>query len=145
MGTISITKTLPGDPAALFGTITRPQTWKHWFTIHREFVGEAPEQLGPGAQVCAKVTMLGMNGDIEWTVLDVEPARLVRLSGRAMAGLTCAFTYDIRPSGSGADITVEGEFTGPLITGVLARTLEKHGRQQLDQSLDQLAAFTASN
>ncbi|MGW5569939.1 type II toxin-antitoxin system Rv0910 family toxin [Nocardia thailandica] len=143
MGSISVTKTLPGSPATLFDVITRPATWEHWFTIHKEFVGAVPEQLVTGEQLEAKVSMLGMSGEISWTVEEFEPAHRVRLTGRALAGVTCEFTYGLRQAGEDAEITVDGDFGGPLITGILARTLEKHGLQQLDRSLDQLAAYAA--
>ncbi|MFF2554237.1 SRPBCC family protein [Nocardia sp. NPDC058058] len=143
MGTIAITKNLPGTPEVLFETITRPSTWDQWFSIHRDFVGEPPEKLSTGAELVSKVTLLGMNGEVRWSVREFDrPHRLV-LRGKAMAGVKCEFTYLLRAIDTGTEITAGGDFSGPLITGVLATTLEKHGLEQLIVTLDRLADLAA--
>ncbi|MEU8899883.1 SRPBCC domain-containing protein [Nocardia sp. NPDC048505] len=141
MGTIVVTRQLPATPAALFDTITHPVTWQHWFTIHRHFVGDPPERLGAGSPLTSKVVLLGMTNTVEWTVREAQaPTRLV-LHGRGMAGVTCEFVYQLRPTDTGTEVTAGGDFSGPLITGLLAAALEKQGRAQLDKTLTRLAAY----
>ncbi|GAB2666156.1 type II toxin-antitoxin system Rv0910 family toxin [Nocardia goodfellowii] len=143
MGTIVITRQLPATPAALFDTITRPVTWEHWFTIHRHFVGDPPERLAAGATLASKVVLLGMTNTVEWAVQEAElPNRLV-LHGRGKAGVTCEFEYQFRPTATGAEVTAGGDFSGPLVTGLLGAALEKQGRAQLDKTLTKLAACAA--
>ncbi|MEV0686319.1 SRPBCC family protein [Nocardia sp. NPDC050378] len=144
MGSIALTKYLSSTPHALFDTITRPATWEHWFSIHRSFLTEPPERLTEDSVLRSKVGLLGMTNEIEWTVTAADRPNRIVLLGRGKAGVSCEFTYVMRESGAGTELTAGGDFSGPLITGLLAKALEKHGRAQLDTTLDQLAAHASA-
>lgn len=139
MGSLVMTKEMPGTPEALFATITRPATWEQWFSIHRDFVHEPPDRLAEGATLASRVVMLGVGDEFEWTVevLD-EPYRIVLL-GSGNTGLRSEFTYWLRPSERGTTLTIGGVFTGPQLTAARSATMERHGRAELERTLDQLA------
>ncbi|MDO3647923.1 type II toxin-antitoxin system Rv0910 family toxin [Nocardia mangyaensis] len=143
MGTIALTKHLSSTPHAVFDTITHPATWEHWFSIHRCFVGAPPQRLAEDSVLTSKVALLGMTNEIEWTVTAAERSSRIALLGRGKAGVRCEFTYLMRDSGGGTELAAGGDFSGPLITGLLARALEKQGRDQLGKTLDLLAAHVA--
>ncbi|MEU3014548.1 type II toxin-antitoxin system Rv0910 family toxin [Nocardia asteroides] len=144
MGHIEATKTVTATPAALWAVVSDPQTWDKWFTIHERFMEEPPAVLAEGAQLVAKIVMLGMANKMEWTVKAVEVPHRLTLTGAGMAGVRTEFTFDIRPAGTGSTVVVSGDFEGALIKGALGKAVEKDGRTQLDKSLDQLDALASA-
>jgi uncharacterized protein YndB with AHSA1/START domain len=145
MGHIEATRDLAAGPEALWATVSDPQTWDKWFTVHDRWIDAPPATLTEGAKLTAKIVMLGMANKIEWTVASVDaPNRLV-LAGTGMAGVKAEFTFTIEPAGDGSKFTVAGDFQGALVKGAMAKAVEKDGVRQLDKSLDLLDARASTS
>lgn len=144
MGHIEATRDLTATPDALWATVSNPNTWNEWFTVHDKWMEEPPATLTAGAKLSAKIVMLGMANKIDWTVEAVEaPTKLV-LTGSGMAGVKATFEFTIVPAGDGSRLTVAGDFEGAMVKGALAKAVEKDGMKQLDKSLDALDALATA-
>lgn len=144
MGHIEVTKELNAAPDALHKTVSDPQTWGDWFSIHERWMEEPPATLAVGSKLTAKILMLGMANKIEWVVEELEaPGKLV-LSGTGMAGVKCKFSFTMTASETGTTFTVSGDFDGALIKGALGKAVEKDGLKQLDKSLAALSALSVA-
>ncbi|MGB5795262.1 MAG: SRPBCC family protein [Mycolicibacter algericus] len=144
MGHIEAAKELSVTPEALWATVADPSTWDKWFTIHEKWLQEPPASLTEGANLTAKIVMLGMANKIEWTVDKIDAPRSLTMSGTGMAGVKCQFEFSVTPSGAGSEFKVAGDFEGALIKGALGKAVEKDGAKQLDKTLTQLEALAAA-
>ncbi|MCU1646737.1 MAG: hypothetical protein JWN03_7012 [Nocardia sp.] len=144
MGAILLSRELPGTPEALFNTIISPTTWEHWFGIHREFVGKPPERLAQGSTVVSEVLIHGMAEEVEWTARRLDEPNRVVLRGIGQTGVQCDFTYWLQATDTGTTVTAGITFTGLLITEAVTKALEKHGYEQLDRTLGQLAELACA-
>jgi uncharacterized protein YndB with AHSA1/START domain len=146
MGHIEASRELPAPPEAVWAMVADPSTWATWFTIHERWLEEPPATLAAGAQLTAKIMMLGMANKIEWTVDSVAPPNRLSLSGTGMAGVKCSFAFTLEPSGERAALfTVTGDFEGALIKGALGKAVEKDGVKQLDKTLTRLGELAAAD
>ncbi|GAB2666009.1 type II toxin-antitoxin system Rv0910 family toxin [Nocardia goodfellowii] len=141
MGSLVLSKEVPGTPEAVFDTIADPASWESWFSIHRSYVRRPPERLSKGATLVSRVVVLGMDNEFEWTVEEFDEPHQIVLLGSGTSGVRSEFTYWLRPTETGTNVTVGGVFTGPLITTVLSSVLERHGHDELGHTLDRLAAL----
>lgn len=66
-------------------SVSDPQTWDKWFTIHEKWMQEPPAILTTGATLVAKIVMLGMANKMEWVVGEVDAPRSLALAGTGMA------------------------------------------------------------
>jgi carbon monoxide dehydrogenase subunit G len=145
MGHIEASKNLSASPDAVWATVSDPQTWDKWFSIHERWIDEPPATLTEGAKLTAKIMMLGMANKLEWTVKHVDAPNKLVLGGTGMAGVKAEFTFTIEPDGSGSTLSLAGDFEGALIKGALGKAVEKDGRKQIDTSLEQLDAFASAS
>ncbi|KWX22184.1 polyketide cyclase [Mycolicibacterium wolinskyi] len=145
MGHIEATRELAASPDALWATVSDPQTWDKWFTVHDKWLEEPPSTLTAGARLTAKIVMLGMANKIEWTIESVDAPNSLVLAGTGMAGVKAKFAFTIDPAGTGSRFTVTGDFEGALVKGALAKAVEKDGVKQLDKSLDALDALASAS
>ncbi|MGY1990349.1 SRPBCC family protein [Mycolicibacterium fortuitum] len=145
MGHIEATRELAAGPDALWATVSDPQTWDKWFTVHDKWLEEPPATLTEGARLTAKIVMLGMANKIEWTIESVDAPNSLVLSGTGMAGVKAKFAFTIGPIETGSRFTVSGDFEGALVKGALAKAVEKDGVKQLDKSLDALDALASAS
>ncbi|MGH3552854.1 MAG: type II toxin-antitoxin system Rv0910 family toxin [Mycobacterium sp.] len=145
MGHIEATRKLAANPEALWATVTDLANWDQWFTVHEKWLEEPPATLSEGANLTAKIVMLGMANKFEWTIESVDAPKHLVLGGTGMAGVKAQFTFTIEPAGSGSEFTVSGDFEGALIKGALGKAVEKDGVKQLDKTLDQLDALASAS
>jgi uncharacterized protein YndB with AHSA1/START domain len=145
MGHIEATKILTATPDAVWATVSNPDTWDKWFTIHERWIEEPPATMTEGAKLSAKIMMLGMANKIDWTVNTVQAPSRLELAGAGMAGVKSTFAFTIEPEGAGTKFTVAGDFEGALIKGAMAKAVEKDGLKQLDKSLEQLDALASAS
>jgi uncharacterized protein YndB with AHSA1/START domain len=144
MGHIEASKDLAATPDALWATVSDPQTWDKWFTVHERWLEEPPANLAAGNKLIAKIVMLGMANKIEWTVVTVDAPHSLVLEGVGMAGVKARFAFTIAAEGTGSTFTVAGDFEGALIKGAMAKAVEKDGMKQLDKSLEALNALASA-
>lgn len=136
MGHIEHSGTITAPVEAVWSTITDLTTWNQWFTVLERWMAEPPETLTEGAQLSAKIVMLGMANKIEMTFVEVEAPRRLVMGGTGMAGVKCSFTMTLEPSGDDATLfTVAGDFEGALVKGALAKAVEKDGLKQLEKAV----------
>ncbi len=146
MGHIEAERELPAPVDSVWAIVSDPSTWADWFTIHEKWLQDPPATLTPGAQLVAKIVMLGMANKIEWTVENVDAPRQLTMSGTGMAGVRCSFTFILEPAGdNAARFTLTGDFEGALIKGALGKAVEKDGGKQLDRTLAQLTELAAAH
>jgi carbon monoxide dehydrogenase subunit G len=144
MGAVNSTVTVPATPDHVWELIVTPATYEKWLTIHTKWKSEVPETFTQGAQVAEVVTMLGMANTITWTVDELEaPARL-RISGTGMAGVKTSFTLEVGADGNGASsVSIDAMFEGQMIAGALGKAVEKDAKENLDRSLQNIAALVS--
>ncbi|MEU0539089.1 SRPBCC domain-containing protein [Nocardia sp. NPDC005978] len=144
MGSLVSSREMPGTPEMVFDAIIRPSTWAQWFSIHRDFVQPPPDRLTEGATLVSRVALLGLDDELEWVVEVLDAPYRIVLLGSGNGGVRSEFTYWLRPSPEGTTLTIGGVFTGPHITPEYSATLERHGRAELADTLDRLAAVLAA-
>ncbi|WP_182376214.1 SRPBCC family protein [Nocardioides sp. WS12] len=143
MGHITVTQDLPVASDKLWATISDPQTWEAWLTIHAGWLEEPPATLAEGAKLVEKVVMLGMANKLEWTVTKVDAGRELAINGTGMAGVTSSFVFTLEPNGESTKVSIDAEFQGSLIVGALGKAVEKDANQNLSDSLEKLVAAAA--
>jgi hypothetical protein len=57
-----------------------------WLVMHQGWRGELPEKLTPGATLVGVAGAKGLRNRVTWTVRDVEPPRLLELTGDGVGG-----------------------------------------------------------
>src|ERR1700712_2257449 len=102
MGRIEASKDLAATPDVLWATVSDPQTWDKWFTVHERWLEEPPAILAAGNKLTAKIVMLGMANKIDWTVVTVDAPHTLALEGVGMAGVKARFAFTIAPEATGS-------------------------------------------
>lgn len=139
MASVTTSIDLPAAPEKVWSTMSDPNRFEEWLTIHQGWRGEIPETITAGTQLTEVVTVMGMANKIEWTVEEYDPPRSLRISGTGMAGVQVSFTLSVEQSGSGSIAKIDAEFSGQMVVGALGTAVEKNTKTELDKSMAQLA------
>jgi len=139
MASVTATVEFPAPPEKVWSTMSDPNRYEEWLTIHQGWRGEIPAELSVGTKLTEIVSVMGMANKIEWTVDEYEPPSKVKISGTGMAGVQVSFTLSVMPTGSGSQASIAAEFTGQMVVGAIGAAVEKQSKKELDASLAKLA------
>ena len=138
MAVIAETIELPAPPEQVWASIADLDKWSEWQSIHNGFPDGTPE-LSPGATFKQKVKIMGMPGEVAWTVETLEENNRLELKGKGPMGTSMRTLYDLEASNGGTRVAYEAEFGGAALAA-MAGPLEKESRKGAQESLEKLKA-----
>jgi carbon monoxide dehydrogenase subunit G len=134
---ISSSIEIAAPPADVWGAIADLNTYPQWMTVHVDFPDGVPEELKPGVSYREKVKVMGMPGEVNWTVSELEPERRIELQGEGPMGTKMRATFEVAAAGEGTQVSYDSEFSGAALAPMQA-AIEKEAAKQGDESLEKL-------
>lgn len=133
MATITKTAEVSAAPDAVWGKLTDTESFPDWQTTHVSYPEGLP-QLSEGSTFKEKVTIMGMPGEVNWTVTKVEEGSALELEGKGPMGTHLSSSYRVAGNGDGSTLTFESEFGGAALAA-MAGPLEKASDEALSKSI----------
>jgi uncharacterized protein YndB with AHSA1/START domain len=137
MATITKEAELPASVEEVWAKLTDLDGYSDWLSIHTGYPDGAPSSLEPGTSFREAVTVMGMPGEVTWTVKEVEPNQSLELEGVGPMGVKLRNAYRLEPSGDGTALTCESEFGGEALAA-MEGPLSNASDQALTESLAKL-------
>jgi hypothetical protein len=109
-----------------------------WMVVHDSFVTEPPPDPIPGDTFIQRGTVMGVSGEIKWTVDAIDVPHRVELSADGPGNTRLRVCFLLAPSGRGSRLTCVYEITGPRMIGLLVRAGTKEAEKQTRASLARL-------
>jgi carbon monoxide dehydrogenase subunit G len=131
---------LTAPPEQVVEVISSLNRWPEWLTIHVGFGDGVPDEISAGTTFKQKVKILGMPGEVDWTVTEVDEPRRVAMEGKGPMGTEMRTTFRLEPTdGGGTQVHYDAEFGGAALTPLL-KPLEKETKKASAESLEKLRA-----
>ena len=100
MATITKTAEVTAGPDAVWGKLTDTESFPDWQTTHVSYP-EGPPELSEGSTFKEKVTIMGMPGEVNWTVTKVEEGSALEFEGKGPMGTHLRSSYRVESAGNG--------------------------------------------
>lgn len=142
MAAITKQADVDASPEDVWAKLTDTDTHGEWLATHVDYPEGAPA-YEVGNSFKEKVTIMGMPGEVTWTVKSLEPGKSVELEGVGPMGTTLKASYSVEGNGAGSSVTFATEFGGAALAA-MAQPLENAGKQALEKSMTQFQALIAS-
>ncbi|MFH8570294.1 SRPBCC family protein [Streptomyces sp. NPDC017993] len=120
--------------------LTDFDAYGQWNATHTGFPKGGPETLAVGAGYEENMKLMGFPAEVNWTVREVEPGRLLALQGKGPMGVTLGMRYSLIPEGGSTTVTIDGSFTGAAVS-LMGGKLKDSAGAALNQSLRNLAGL----
>ena len=86
----------------VFETVMDPHRLGEWVTIHRSVSDVSGEPLRKGSTMEQTMRMRGLNFNVHWTLIDLNPPAHAEWDGRGPAHSRARIRYELTPDGDGA-------------------------------------------
>lgn len=142
MAEVSAESRLQAPPEKVWAKLTDWSAFGEWNATHTGFPKGTPENLTVGGTFQENMKLMGFPAEVEWTVEELEPARVLAIRGKGPMAVTVATRYTLTPDGDATTVRIDGEFTGAAVS-LMAGKLKDSATAALNESLRKLAALVS--
>ncbi|MFD9395310.1 SRPBCC family protein [Streptomyces sp. NPDC060000] len=140
MAEVSAEARIQAPAEKVWAQLTDWPTYGEWNATHTNFPKGGPATLEVGATFQENMKLMGFPAEVEWTVAELEPARVLAIHGKGPMAVSVATRYTLIPDGDATTVRIHGEFTGAAVS-LMAGRLKDSGTAALNESLRKLGGL----
>ncbi|MFE9439047.1 SRPBCC family protein [Streptomyces sp. NPDC006602] len=141
MAEVSAEARIDAPAEKVWARLTDWSAYGEWNATHTSFPKGGPKALAVGATFQENMKLMGFPAEVEWTIEELGPARLLAIRGKGPMAVTVATRYTLTPDGDATTVRIDGEFTGAAVS-LMAGKLKDSATAALNESLRKLAGLT---
>ncbi|MFF4316628.1 SRPBCC family protein [Streptomyces sp. NPDC001507] len=142
MAEVSAEARIQAPAEKVWAQLTDWPAYGEWNATHTNFPKGGPETLAVGGTFQENMKLMGFPAEVEWTVEELEPARVLAIRGKGPMAVTVATRYTLTPDGDATVVRIDGEFTGAAVS-LMAGKLKDSATAALNESLRKLGGLLA--
>jgi len=125
-------------------SLSPEEAWSHasnlselgdWLTLHEGWRGDVPAELTVGATLVGVAGAKGLRNRVTWTVRELDPPRLLELTGNGVGGTKYALKMIVAPTASGCAFTVKIELGGRPLFGPIGAAAARAVKGDIERSI----------
>ncbi|MFJ4468741.1 SRPBCC family protein [Streptomyces sp. NPDC089424] len=140
MAEVSAEARIEAPAEKVWAQLTDWSAYGEWNATHTGFPEGGPTTLETGATFKENMRLMGFPAEVEWTVEELTPARVLAIRGKGPMSVTVATRYTLIPDDDATTVRIDGEFTGAAVS-LMAGKLKDSATAALDESLRKLAGL----
>ncbi|MEU9386918.1 SRPBCC family protein [Streptomyces sp. NPDC048279] len=142
MAEVSAEARIQAPAEKVWAQLTDWPAYGEWNATHTSFPKGGPENLAVGGTFQENMKLMGFPAEVEWTIEELEPARVLAIRGKGPMAVTVATRYTLTPDGDATAVRIDGEFTGAAVS-LMAGKLKDSATAALNESLRKLGGLVA--
>ncbi|MFI8228144.1 SRPBCC family protein [Streptomyces sp. NPDC085900] len=142
MPEISAEARIEAPAEKVWAQLTDWPAYGEWNATHTSFPQGGPTSLEVGGTFQENMKLMGFPAEVEWTISELDPARVLAITGKGPMAVNLATRYTLTPDGDATKVRIDGEFTGAAVT-LMAGRLKDSGTAALNESLRKLAGLVS--
>ncbi|MGW7424214.1 type II toxin-antitoxin system Rv0910 family toxin [Streptomyces sp. NPDC054813] len=142
MAEVSAEARIQAPAEKVWAQLTDWPAYGQWNATHTSFPKGGPENLAVGGTFQENMKLMGFPAEVEWTIEELEPARVLAIRGKGPMAVTVATRYTLTPDGDATGVRIDGEFTGAAVS-LMAGKLKDSATAALNESLRKLGGLVA--
>lgn len=140
MAEVSAETRIEAPADKVWAQLTDFSSYGKWNSTHTNFPKGGPTSLEVGGTFAENMKLMGFPAEVDWTIEELEPARLLAIRGKGPMAVTVATRYTLTPDGDATSVRIDGEFTGAAVS-LMAGKLKDSATAALNESLRKLGGL----
>ena len=125
-------------------SLSPDEAWEHasnlselgdWLQMHEGWRGEVPSELTVGTTLVGVAGAKGMRNRVKWTVRELDPPRLLGITGDGVGGTKYALKMSVAPTKSGCSFTVNIDLGGRPLFGPIGMAAARAVKGDIERSI----------
>ncbi|GGW11405.1 type II toxin-antitoxin system Rv0910 family toxin [Streptomyces capoamus] len=142
MAEVSAEARIQAPAGKVWAQLTDWPSYGAWNATHTSFPRGGPDVLAVGGTFQENMKLMGFPAEVDWTIEELEPARVFAIRGKGPMAVTVATRYTLTPDGDATTVRIDGEFTGAAVS-LMAGRLKDSAAAALHESLRKLGGLVS--
>jgi uncharacterized protein YndB with AHSA1/START domain len=132
---LELSRDLSLTPEAAWAQASNLSTLGEWLQMHEGWRGEVPAELTVGTTLVGVAGAKGMRNRVTWTVRELDPPRLLAITGDGVGGTKYALKMSVTPTESGCSFTVKLDLGGRPLFGPIGAAAARAVKGDIERSI----------
>jgi len=132
---LELSRELPLPPDEAWAHASNLADLGDWLVMHQGWRGEVPAELTKGVTLVGVAGAKGFRNRVTWTVREVEPPRLLELTGDGVGGTKYALRMTVEPTASGSSFAFKLELGGRPLFGPIGAAAARAVKGDIERSI----------
>jgi uncharacterized protein YndB with AHSA1/START domain len=132
---LELSRELPLPPGEAWAHASNLADLGDWLVMHQGWRGEVPAELTKGVTLVGVAGAKGFRNRVTWTVREVEPPRLLELTGDGVGGTKYALRMTVEPTASGSSFAFKLELGGRPLFGPIGAAAARAVKGDIERSI----------
>jgi uncharacterized protein YndB with AHSA1/START domain len=132
---LELSRELPLSPDEAWAHASNLVDLGDWLVMHQGWRGEVPAELTKGVTLVGVAGAKGFRNRVTWTVREVEPPRLLELTGDGVGGTKYALRMTVEPTASGSSFAFKLELGGRPLFGPIGAAAARAVKGDIERSI----------
>jgi uncharacterized protein YndB with AHSA1/START domain len=137
MAKLELSRDLPLTPEDAWAHASDLANLGDWLVMHQGWRGEVPAELTAGATLVGVAGAKGLRNRVTWTVREVQPPRLLDMTGEGVGGTKYGLKMTVSPTPSGCKFTFKLELGGRPLFGPIGAAAARAVKGDIERSIKQ--------
>ena len=120
------------------------EAWSHasnlaelgdWLVMHQGWRGDVPAELTTGTKIVGVAGAKGLRNRVTWTVREVDPPRLLEMTGDGVGGTKYSLRMTVEPTATGSSFAFKLELGGRPLFGPIGAAAARAVRGDIERSI----------
>jgi Polyketide cyclase / dehydrase and lipid transport len=125
-------------------SLSPEEAWEHasnlselgdWLQMHEGWRGEVPTELTVGTTIVGVAGAKGMRNRVKWTIRELDPPRMLAITGDGVGGTKYALKMSVSPKTSGCSFSVTIDLGGRPLFGPIGMAAARAVKGDIERSI----------
>lgn len=137
MAKLELSRELSLAPGVAWEHVSNLSDLGDWLVMHQGWRCELPAELTVGTTLIGVAGAKGMRNRVTWTVREIDPPRLLAITGDGVGGTKYALKMSVAPVAAGCTFTVKIDLGGRPLFGPIGAAAVRAVRGDIERSITQ--------
>ncbi|CAN5406884.1 SRPBCC family protein [soil metagenome] len=135
MAKIELSRTLSISPDEAWEHVSDLSSLGDWLEMHQGWRGELPDELAVGTTIVGVAGAKGLRNRVTWTVKELDPPKLVGITGEGVGGTKYALKMTVAQLKTGCEFTVKIDLGGRPLFGPIGIAAARAVKGDIERSI----------
>jgi uncharacterized protein YndB with AHSA1/START domain len=135
MAKVELSRKLSISPDEAWSHVSDLATLGDWLDMHQGWRSDLPEELAVGTKIVGVAGAKGMRNRVTWTVKEIDPPKLIAITGEGVGGTRYALRMTVAPLSKGSEFKLKLELGGAPLFGPIGMTAARAVKGDLERSV----------
>lgn len=137
MAKLELSRELSLSPDKAWSHVSNLSELGDWLQMHEGWRSELPSELTVGTKLTGVAGAKGMRNRVTWTIRELDPPRLIGITGDGVGGTKYALKMTVSPTKAGCSFTVKIELGGMPLFGPIGAAAARAVKGDIERSIKQ--------